>query len=650
MQPRLQSDFERKVQQARQAGFSDDQINSYLALRQSTRPQRPTQTMTQRPQTQGGGFQPSALISEASGLGGALGGAKIGAGIGALGGPVGAAIGGVVGAGLGGFLGGGLGSAAEQQVRDKRVDTGKAVREGAIEGLFAAGPLKLLKGGKALARGARVGPRGASLVEDLSQALTTGVTTQAGRATTGAARGITTGARLSGDKILPKVAQEINEFLTKTVKARPVSAAGQLDDLAKYQNKLFSQLDSKVTKFNKTLGKNDQIFIANKLGNAFQKNLAGATSAQRELAAQLAREASSKGSLKDLNDYIKLLDNQINHDRAGDAVSTQREQVFRLFRTELRDAITDPDVIPGLKAIKNNLSKSFQAEELLLNAAGRTGSALYQYGARVPNRAIQGLQARLGRTLETAGGALDSRNVLSQALRVGAGSQVAAGLNQQGQVAQLQQTEPIIAGDLTQQDTFSQLTGALGGQQVQPEMVQQAPVLTQDIINQAILLDLQETGGANVEQIQMIAQMYGPQAAPEVTEEEAKVQSLTNSVGLLLNNYQAAGGGQGAGGILPSLIGRTPGLRSTGIAEQAQVFEDQRKALIAPLARAISGEIGVLTDRDIARAEGLLPRLSDTPQVAQQKINDLLTLIQQSGGGAVNQSVVNQQIQAGVTR
>lgn len=116
----------------------------------------------------------------------------------------------------------------------------------------------------------------------------------------------------------------------------------------------------------------------------------------------------------------------------------------------------------------------------------------------------------------------------------------------------------------------------------------------------------------------------------------AKAQALTQGIGVLLQNFQNAGGGQGAGGIPSSLAGRTPGIRSLGIAPRAQQFEDQRKALIAPLARAISGEVGVLTDRDISRAEGLLPRLSDPPQVANKKIEDLLFLIQ-SGGGATTQ-------------
>lgn len=137
-----------------------------------------------------------------------------------------------------------------------------------------------------------------------------------------------------------------------------------------------------------------------------------------------------------------------------------------------------------------------------------------------------------------------------------------------------------------------------------------------DFVNQAIQAQQEESG-----------------LTADQKNKQAKAQSLQQGVGVLLNNYQAAGAGQGIVGGGRSILGRTPGVRSLGLDPQAQNFEDQRKALIAPLARTISGEVGVLTDRDISRAEGLLPRLSDPPEVAQKKIEDLLYLIQNAGGG-----------------
>jgi len=653
VQPRLQSNLNQKIQQARQAGYSDAEISQYIT-QTGLRPQ--PQAPAPQAQQRQGGFQPSALISEAGGLTGALSGGAAGAAIGSVVPVIGTAIGGVIGAGLGGFLGGTGGSALEQQVRDKKVNTRKALTEGAIEGLFSAGPLKLIRGGKALAKGAKAGFKGLSVADDLSKALI-GTTTRVGQATTGAARGIRTGAKVGGERLRPEAAQEINQFLTKTVKTKAASPAAQLEDLAKYQNNVVSQLDNTVEKFNKTLKQKDKIFITNKLGKSFSDNIAGATDSQRQLASQLANEISQKGSLKDLNDYIKLLDNQINFNRPQDAVSTQREQVFRLFRKELRDAVTDPDVIPGLKNIKSNLAKAYQAEELLLDSAGRLGSAFNPLGARVPNRLIQGAQARVGRGLERVGGALDSTNPLAAALRVGAGSQVASGLSSGQEVAQLQQTEPTFAGDLTEQDMFSQLTGALGGQeQMQQQMQQQTQqpqsLLSQEDINQAILTDLQATGGKNIEQIQMIAEMYGPQAQgaqfEEMTADQQKRIQNLNTVSAALDNLEKEASESGIfreESQLASTI-RGPIEKVVGSATdpaKRQYIASLRSRGIQ-IIRAL-GEVGNLSQSEQEAAAANLPKPGDNAETAFRKIESLRELF-----GQIQENVVAPQLTGGFGR
>lgn len=123
-------------------------------------PRQTTQTQVQPAQRKG--FQPSALISEGGGLGGALAGGAAGAAIGSVVPVLGTALGGLIGAGLGGFLGGTGGSAVEQKVRDNKVDLGKALKEGAVEGVLSAGPWRLGKaaiaGGKALRSGGSLLP------------------------------------------------------------------------------------------------------------------------------------------------------------------------------------------------------------------------------------------------------------------------------------------------------------------------------------------------------------------------------------------------------------------------------------------------------------------------------------------------------------
>jgi len=72
-------------------------------------------------------------------------------------------------------------------------------------------------------------------------------------------------------------------------------------------------------------------------------------------------------------------------------------------------------------------------------------------------------------------------------------------------------------------------------------------------------------------------------------------------------------------------LGRVKGAVATlgkaaGLYPELTAYDALRKASIGPLARAISGEVGVLTDRDIARAEGLLPKITDTPEEREAKL------------------------------
>jgi len=75
------------------------------------------------------------------------------------------------------------------------------------------------------------------------------------------------------------------------------------------------------------------------------------------------------------------------------------------------------------------------------------------------------------------------------------------------------------------------------------------------------------------------------------------------------------------GKVASSLVGYDP--------EYAQ-YEALREALIAQIARIISGEKGVLTDRDIDRAKKMLPSLGETEAQARAKFKQLEDLV---GGG-----------------
>lgn len=108
----------------------------------------------------------SSLISEAGGTTGAMGGAALGATLGSAVPVIGTAIGGLAGALIGGFAGGTGGRAVENKIRDNQNFLGEggsakaALTEGAISGAMGAGPLRLLKGGASLTKGAVAGTKG----------------------------------------------------------------------------------------------------------------------------------------------------------------------------------------------------------------------------------------------------------------------------------------------------------------------------------------------------------------------------------------------------------------------------------------------------------------------------------------------------------
>ena len=100
------------------------------------------------------------------------------------------------------------------------------------------------------------------------------------------------------------------------------------------------------------------------------------------------------------------------------------------------------------------------------------------------------------------------------------------------------------------------------------------------------------------------------------------VEVNVNELEKQLNQIGGASRGKLGGTLGKLLAGATGGEINPDVAD----YEALRKALIGPLARAISGEVGVLTDRDIARAEGLLPKVTDSKKLAKRKLENLRSI------------------------
>ena len=72
--------------------------------------------------------------------------------------------------------------------------------------------------------------------------------------------------------------------------------------------------------------------------------------------------------------------------------------------------------------------------------------------------------------------------------------------------------------------------------------------------------------------------------------------------------------------------------------DDVTAYEAIRNPLVTTLARSIAGEKGVLTDKDFARAEKMVPTSFDSPEQAQAKFEQIRKLVGVSLGGSTPQA------------
>lgn len=570
--------------------------------------------------------------------------------------------------------GGGLiGKGIQNAVEDKPIFSNPMGY--ASEGAFGAIP-GVLKGAKVL----RHAPKGAKfaalagktddvariaggLADDAVKAGGT-IYDDAGRVATGARRsdmaasGFKYGQATGGGQYLnPNEAKKAYQFARQGSKkylasgVRAGTPMAQADDAAKVFNKVTKQLTDKLDDVNRVLTKTEksQISKAVKAAVANDAAITGKTTAQ----------ANKLLKLLDKTDDLKGLEKlRQQADKVGwnlsSAGKTAKAAEARAFRSSVDDWITNTvDLDDSYKALKTDWSQSKSVMELTSKAKSAGTGMKLPFGQQLPNTGLKSKTmskiANRGKDLSFVGGAapgfMAAPSFKRQAMQMGVGKGLLGGFSAGGgaptddpmglgltteqiiQAAQEAGVDPAtVLGDVGgQQDPMAQQAG--GFQQQQPQQI-----IPHEAVVQAMMADLQTTGGKNLDKLQKFYEFanmnatgggqYGELSSTQ-QKEMGKIDSVEASLQQLTQMLDAAGGGQGIMGALT----RNIGTKIPGVASDARVFEGFRSALIAPLARAISGEVGVLTDRDIKRAEGLLPKLSDTPEEAQKRIDSLQALI-----------------------
>lgn len=397
----------------------------------------------------------SSLISE--------GGAGLGAAIGSLLGPVGT----IAGAGLGGFIG----RLGENQVRDREMRVGDALKEGVASAAFSGvgQAFNTLKGAKAAKSLAKAG-----IADDVASGVSK--TAKMGRLQTGglklksSAKGYGIGTKTSMNKeglSFDDVA-DVDSFIKKYSIKGNTPAAIQTN-LSK---------SGVVDKIGKQLGleyrKSGAKFSADELSKT-------AAALKKEVLSSTSFDRTSKANMRYLDDLVKKFKSSGDAEKMFNFKSTSslgikdagssdklvdRELMLRAFRSKATELLDSK--IPKLSGLNKDYS------------LGKSLTELSKTGAREAQRATgsiiaaakQGTPGRMAQSTIGAGmqglGAVTGSEFGKQIARQTPYSVYNAIGGQAPQQQESQMQDPTQMLDTTQM--MSPLTGALGGQEQAPEI------------------------------------------------------------------------------------------------------------------------------------------------------------------------------------
>jgi hypothetical protein len=623
--PRLRSDLDQKIQMAKQAGYSDAEIGQFLA-QSNMLPQ------TSSPQTQqkgGRGGTATSLISEAGGIAGAAKGAAIGAGLGSVVPGAGTVIGGIAGGIAGGFGGGFLGRALENKVRDDEFRISQALGEGVSSGV-AGGVGGAFRGAKA-----------AKLLKDGAKA----------------SRASQTASNLQRSAMNPQVAptpfaaNQQKSILEALKKVPGTNASAKLNNLPATFAKSQDDLTKILANNSNTIKTSDfGKLVANKANGLSQ--FVGTDKAYRQALNSELRDLSTKIGSKQLSanqlqaiksNYGSKMTNIFKKVSTGADLNPKEASRFALW-SALDDGIIK--IAPEAKNLTRFQSQLYKAAPGLLKASQKTaGIPLLGLKSEGVERGLQSAKYLSGRGIEGASRASIPAGTIPNLATRG----LMLPPQEQGQQGMEQ--------GFGEQDIMSQLSGALGGQDFNQQGMEQfqQPTqqgrLTQEDINQAILTDLQATGGKNVQAIQMLAEMYGPQKEAGfedmTADQQRRVQNL-NTVASALDNLEREASRSGIFKDEPQLMSTIKGpiekvVGGASDAKKRQYIASLRSRGIQ-IIRAL-GEVGNLSQAEQSAAAANLPTPGDNAETAYLKIQSLRNLF-----GEIQQSVASPNLTGGFNR
>lgn len=351
-------------------------------------------------------------------IGGIGGGAAGGAAGGALAGTailpgIGTAVGALGGALIGGFAGGATGKAVENGVEGQAIGNG-VIGQGLEQGVLSAGPLKLLKAGKAVAG---VAKPGVSLAEALANADTKvaapGIISKVrsavankGAQTEARAGGFGIGEKASGSKPLGYYdsAQILSNLKNEGIKAgSPEVRLKQVEDA---MNTRGQQLDLHLLDNNVALKPVDTQYIVNAYNKAIE-NQPGVDDLARKQAQNLITNfANQAKDLRGVVDFRRGLDDQvINFTQNPDTGLAAKQLAARTLRDVINKNVEK--VAPGIADLNRSYSNLADAKGFLVGGSKAVSDNSQSAGGGVIGRVLasdtaQGVKSKAGSVMQGA--------------------------------------------------------------------------------------------------------------------------------------------------------------------------------------------------------------------------------------------------------
>jgi hypothetical protein len=143
--------------------------------------------------------------------------------------------------------------------------------------------------------------------------------------------------------------------------------------------------------------------------------------------------------------------------------------------------------------------------------------------------------------------------------------------------------------------------------------------------DKAIMQDLSQ-GGKNIEKIKSVKDILYPAGSTTDVKNEMAYRSSLGLLQALEENYTNAKGGEytGLGALVAGTKKNIAG--QLNLDKAAGIYNREKKGFTANL-KTITGDVGVMTQKDYERIESLLPKFTDDPEMAAKFFQDMRDII-----------------------